>query len=328
MSTSSTSRLARAASFVLVAAALAWTSSARAQTYPDKAIRFVVPYPAGASTDQVARIFSSKLQERYGQPIVIDNRGGAGGTVGAEQAAKAPPDGYTILIGEPGSMAINESFMKKIAYSPTRDFIAVGEIVSMPVVLLTNPKTGIKTLADLKTYGKGAPIPFGSAGTGTLQHLSMELLKRAMNVDMVHVAYRGGAPAISDLLGNHIPLLVLTLPTAIQAIKAGQFVPIAALGKTRIKALPDLPTAAEQGYPSLDVRLWEGIFVPAGTPRPVVTRLNEMLRATAADPSVVKAVVDGGMEVSSTTPAEFDKTVRTDVERWGKIVREAGISAE
>ena len=308
-------------------AALFVASVAGAQAYPSKPVRIVVPFTTGGANDALARIVAARLQASLNQPFVVENRAGAGGTIGLASVAKSPADGYTLVIAEPGAYSINPSFMKNVGYDPVRDFVPVAALTELQLVIVANPATQIRSLKDLAGYGGGKNVAFGSAGVGTVQHLSMELLKRTMKLEMTHVAYKGGSPAMTDLIGGHLPILPVTVSTALQPANAGQVVPIAALGRARTSTFPAVPTATEQGYP-LNVAVWQGIFAPAGTPSAVVELLNNEIRRAITTPEVRKAITDLGMEVTDMPREAFDRLVREDVKRWADVLAEANVKPE
>jgi tripartite-type tricarboxylate transporter receptor subunit TctC len=299
-------------------------ASAFAQTsYPSKPVRILVGFAAGASTDQLARVIAARLAPNLGQPVVVENRAGAGGTIAADAVAKSPADGYTLLLGEPGGMAVAPSMMKGLAYDPVKDFAAIGQVISITFLIVSHPSLGAKSLRDLR---KDKPLPYGSAGTGTMQHLAVELLKRNSGLPFEHVAYKGGAPALNDLLGGQIPLLVITAGTILPHVKAGKVVPLVTLNASRSKFFPDVPTAKESGYPGYEVDGWQGFFAPAGTPREIITRLNAEVRKVMEMPEVVQTLVAAGNEIVTGTPEAFARQVREDGARWGKVVRDIGLS--
>ena len=271
-------------------------------------------------------MIAAKLSERLGHPVIVENRAGAGGSIAVAELAKAAPDGHTLLLGEPGGMTVAPAMMKSLPYDPRKDFAPIGQVISITFLLVANPSFPAKKLSDLKTLGAGKPLPYGSAGTGTVQHLAIEMLKKTSGLPFEHVAYKGGAPALNDLLGGQIPLLVITAGTILPHVKAGKVVPIVTLNATRSKFFPELPTVKESGYPEYAVDGWQGFFAPAGTPRDIVTRLNAEIRKIMEMPEVVQTLVNAGNEIVTGTPEAFGRQVRDDIERWGKVVRETGIT--
>jgi tripartite-type tricarboxylate transporter receptor subunit TctC len=312
--------------FILGFAVLAVSAISTAQTYPSKPVRVLVGFAAGASTDQLARVVSAKLSERLGQPVIVENRAGAGGSIAANEVAKAAPDGHTLILGEPGGMAVAPAMMKSLPYDPRKDFTPIGQVISITFLLVANPSFPAKKFADLKGLAAGKTLPYGSAGTGSTQHLAIELLKKTSGLPFEHVAYKGGAPALNDLLGGQIPLLVITAGTILPHVKAGKVHPLVTLNTERSKFFPDLPTVRESGYPDYAIEGWQGFFAPAGTPRPIVTRLNSEIRKIMEMPDVVQTLVNAGNEIVTGTPEAFAKQVREDIERWSKVVRDTGIT--
>jgi tripartite-type tricarboxylate transporter receptor subunit TctC len=311
---------------LLILLTAACSGSCAAQAYPSKPIRVNVGFAAGASTDQLARVVAAKLSQQIGQPVIVENRAGAGGAIAAEATAKAAPDGYTLLLGEPGSMAIAPSMIKGLTYDPVKDFAAIGQVISITVLLVAHPSLGAKRLADLQGLSGGKPLPYGSAGPGTMQHLAVEQLKKATGLPLEHVPYKGGAPALNDLLGGQIPLLVITAGTIVPHVKAGKVVPLVVLNANRSRFFPDVPTAKESGYPDFAVDGWQGFFAPAGTPREIVMRLNSEVRKIMEMPDVVQTLVAAGNEIITGTPEAFARQVRDDGARWSKVVRELGLA--
>jgi tripartite-type tricarboxylate transporter receptor subunit TctC len=295
--------------------------------FPVRPIRIIVPYVAGGSATLVARFIGNRLSENLGQSVIIDNRGGGSGKIGAEAVAKATPDGYTLLFGETGSMAINVWLMDRTGSHPIKDFAAVGQVVTLENVLVTHPSFGVKNLRELVSKGASGPLIYGSSGTGTVGHLAMELLKKTLNIKVTHVPYKGGSQAVADLMGGQIPMLVVTVPTAAPYVLSGRFVALSALSQHRTAILPDVPTVAEQGFPAFSVSQWYGFFAPAGTPKKLVSFLNTEIRKAVNAPEVHKALVTTGNEIAVTTPEAFAKIVADDVERWRAVIQEGGIQA-
>ena len=312
--------------FLALAAGTAVQGHAMAQAYPSKPIRVMVGFAAGAATDQLARIIGARLSQNLGQPVIIENRAGAGGTIAADATAKAAPDGYTLMLGEPGGMAVAPSVMKGLAYDPVKDFAPIGQVISITFLIVAHPGSGLKNLADLRKQASGKPLPYGSAGTGTMQHLAVELLKKSSGLSLEHVAYKGGAPALNDLLGGQIPLLVITAGTIVPHVKAGKVVPLLVLNANRSRFFPDVPTARESGYRDYAVDGWQGFFAPAGTPRDIIARLNAEIRKVVETPEVTQTMLNAGHEPATGTAEEFGRKVREDGARWGKVVRDIGLS--
>ena len=299
-----------------------------AQTYPDKTIRLVVPFAVGGANDLVARVLTARLQANLKQPVVVDSRPGAGGSIGVGSVAKAAPDGYTLVLGESGSVSIGPSMSKKPPYDSVRDLVPVASIMELPLVIVANPGANIRNLKDLVAHGTGKNTSYGSAGTGTVQHLTMELLKRTMKLEMTHIPYRGGAPAMTDLIGGQFPFMPVSASTALQPVNSNQIVPVAALGKNRSSIFPSLPTAAEQGYPSLNVTVWAGIFAPAGTPTAIVDFLAAEVRKVLAVPENRKAITELGVDVVEMPREQFARVVQDDVRRWAQVIREGNLATD
>ncbi len=315
------------AAFMLAFALLPAISAA--QTYPSKPIRFVVPFPTGGALDIVARVMSPRLAELLGQPIFVDNKPGAAGTMGAGETARAAPDGYTIFIGEPGGVTIAPSLRKDLRYDPMRDLAPITTIATIPMVFIANPGIGVKSLTELvaRQRGKNDPLNFGTPGTGSVQHLTGEQLRLASGLALAHIPYKGGALAVNDLMGGQLPLLVLTMPTVINQMKAGKILGLAILSRSRHPAFPEMQTVSEAGYAGFEQGIWMGLFAPGATPRPVIARLHAEIVKTLESKEVKEKLESGGNEIRTTSPEEFAAFIKTDIARWAKVVKEAGIPA-
>jgi len=311
----------------LVGAASAVT--AQAQPYPNKPIRIVLGFAPGAITDTIARSVGARLSKNLGQPVVIDNRAGGGGTIASEAVAKAAPDGYTILLGEAGGMSINPLLIPNLSYNVTRDFVPIGQVVNLPLVLVANPSTGLNKLSDLAAYGvANKSLNYGSPGPGTIQHLSMELFKTASALPFEHIPYKGGAPAMTDLLAGQIPLMIITVPTVAAQVKTGKITPLVILGKSRSGAMPQVPTVGEAGYPGLPTgNPWQGFFAPANTPRDIVVRLNAEIRKALESPDVRDNLVSAGADIVVGSPEDFAKMLREESVHWAKAIQVSGVKA-
>ena len=316
--------LLRAAAPALAGNGLLGSAPAHAQRYPSKPLRLVIGFAPGAITDTVARIIAAKLSASMGQPVVVENRSGAGGTLAADAVAHAAPDGYTLFLGEPGSMAINPSLMD-VRYHPTKDLVAIGQVITTPVALVANPGFKAKKLADLATLPADTVMAYGSAGSGTIQHLSMELFRSASKLPLVHIPYRGGAPALNDLLSGQTPLLVVTVPTIAGYLKSGRLVPLAMFGPTRSPLMPDVPTFAQAGYKLATGTPWQGFFAPAGTPPELVNLLNAEIRNAVSAPEVSTNLLSLGCEVILSSPQEFARLLNDDIELWARAIQTAGL---
>jgi len=305
---------------------------ALAQAYPTKPIRMIIPFAPGGASDFVGRIMQPKMHELLGQPIVVENRAGAAGNIGAEAAAKSAPDGYTMLLGNVGSIAINPGVYPKLSINPVKDFIAVNQVVDVPSILIIHPSVPANNVRELVMYAKAnqGKLNFASPGSGSLDRLEMELFRKLERLDIVHVPYKGGAgPATAGLMGGETQLMFATAASAMPGVKSGRLKPLAVTSTKRIDTLPDVPTVAEAGYPDLKAGSWQGIFVPAGTPREVVDRLFNVTTQVMKDPDVISRLKNGGAEaVTSSTPAEFAKFVAAETERWAKIAKEAGATPD
>jgi tripartite-type tricarboxylate transporter receptor subunit TctC len=299
-----------------------------AQGYPSKPIRFVVPFPTGGALDIVARIMSPRLAELLGQPIVVDNKPGAAGTMGANEAARAAPDGYTIFIGEPGGVTIAPSLRKDLPYDPLRDLAPITTIATIPMVFLAHPGIGVKNLSELvsRQRGKNDPLNFGTPGAGSVQHLTGEQLRMATTLPLAHIPYKGGGLALNDLMGGQLPLLVLTMPTVINQMKAGKVQGLAILSRTRHPAFPDMQTVGEAGFAGFEQGIWMGLFAPGATSRSVIARLHTEIVKTLETKEVKERLEGGGNEIRTMAPDDFAAFIRADIARWTKVVKEAGIS--
>ncbi len=301
-----------------------------AQGYPSKPIRLIVAFPPGGSTDIIARIVGQKLGERLGQQVVIDNRGGAGGTIGTEIAARATPDGYTLTMGTTTTHVIAAGVYSKLKYDPLKDFAPITLVASTPYLLVVNPGVKANTLTEFIALVKSQPgkLNFASAGSGTTTHLAMEMLKTAAGMDIVHVPYNGNGPANTATLGGQVQALFGSMPAVLTQAKAGRLRPLAVGTAKRSPSLPDVPTVAESGYPGFEVSLWLGFFAPAGTPQPILNRLHAELVKIAQSPEMKEQFERNGAESVTNTPAEFSKLVRTETDKYVKIIKAAGVKVE
>jgi tripartite-type tricarboxylate transporter receptor subunit TctC len=323
--------------FVKLAVALALilaSGGALAQTsaYPNKPIRMIVPFAPGGASDFVARISSQKLGEILGQQVVVDNRAGASGNIGLEAAGKAAPDGYTIFLGNIGTIAINAGVFKTMPIDTQRDLIAVTMVAEVPSILVVNPEVPVSNVAELVALARSKPgaLNFASPGPASFDRLEMERFMRLANLKIVHIPYKGGAgPAVTGLLGGETHMMFVTLSSAMAFVQAGRLKALALSTANRIEALPNVPTLVEAGYPELVAASWQGVFVPAGTPRPIVDKLHAALLATFESPDVKQRLAVGGaLVVTSKTPEEFAGFVGTEIARWGRAARESGATAD
>ena len=301
-------------------------------TYPDHPVRMIVPFAPGGASDFVARIIAPRLGELLGQAIVIDNRAGASGNIGMEAAAKAAPDGYTIYLGNIGTVSINPAIFRNLSVNPQKDFIPVTEVADVPSILIANPDVPVSSVADLVALAKAKPgvLNFASPGSSTLNRLEMEHFMRVADVKLVHIPYKGGAgPAVAGMLGGETQVMFVTLSSAMSFVQAGKLKALALSTARRSEALPTVPTIIEAGYPEMVSSSWQGVFVPAGTPRAVVEKLHAALLATLQTPEVVQRFTAGGVQVvTSATPEEFTSFVASEGARWGKIARESGATID
>ena len=314
----------------LAAVAAAVPFAASAQTYPAKPVTIVVPFAAGGTTDILARVIGQALTKELGQSVVVDNRAGAGGNIGASLAAKAPADGYTLFMGTVGTHAINQSLYKKLPFDPIKDFQPLTRVAMVPNLLVANPGKPYKNVKELIAYAKANPgkVNFGSSGSGSSIHLSGELFNSMAKVDMVHVPYKGSAPAVTDLLGGQIDIMFDNMPSAIQHVRSGKLRPLAVTTAKRSPELPDVPTIAEAGVPGYEATSWFGMFAPAGTPAPVVARLNTALTKVLADAEVKKKLAEQGAEPYGEKPEQFAEFIRKETAKWGKVVQDSGATAD
>jgi tripartite-type tricarboxylate transporter receptor subunit TctC len=313
---------------VLGAAALAAAPGlAGAQAaWPTKPIRIVVPFPPGGSTDLLARRIGEKLQAALGQPVVVENRGGAGGTTGSDAVAKSAPDGTTLLMGVTGTNAISASLYPKLSYDPAKDFAPVSLVVSAPLVLVKSPAYAPRTLKEMVAALKAKPgsASFGSAGNGTSMHLTGEMFELAAKVAMVHIPYKGSAGALQDLMGGQIETMWGDFLVVQPQVQSGKLQAIAVTSKARHPLLPDVPTVAESGYPGLEALSWQGVFAPAGTPEPVVERLNREINKALASPDLVEFFGSRGFALGGSTAGEFRAFVQAEIAKWAAIVKASG----
>jgi tripartite-type tricarboxylate transporter receptor subunit TctC len=298
--------------------------------FPDRGVRIVVPFPAGGSNDVVARMLGAKLQELWGQPVVIDNRAGAGGNIGAEAVARSPADGYTLLLTAPGPLAVNRSLYTQLAFNPTQDFTPVALIASVPIVLAVNPNVKATTVAELIALAKASPgkLNFGSSGLGSTNHLAGELLKTRAGIDIVHVPYRGAAPAMNDLIGGQIPMMFDNMPAIRPQVQGGTIRAIAVAGAARSPLFPELPTMVEAGVPNFEASSWFGLVAPARMPPDVMKALIDSVTKLLKDPDMVKRLADVGAEPGTLSGDDFAAFLRTESEKWGQVVKTAGAKVE
>ena len=314
---------------VATAAALLLASAALAQSYPSKTIRYIVPWPPGGGADVLSRILSPKLAETLGQQIVIDNRGGAAGNIGAEMAAKSPPDGYTIVFAYAGTHGVNPSIYSKLPFKES-DFAPIIWLAEVPQVLVVHPSLPVKTVKDVIALAKAKPeqLTYGSSGSGAMNHLTGALFTMMTNTRIVHVPYKGGGPAAIALLSGEISMIFGEPATVVQQIKAGKVRAIAVTSAKHALALPELPTVAESGVPGYEVTSWNGILAPAGTPPDIVRRLNADLNKIIAAPDMRQRMIDNGFEPVGGPPEKFGEKIHAEILKWAPVVKAAGVKVD
>jgi tripartite-type tricarboxylate transporter receptor subunit TctC len=303
---------------------------AAAQNYPNRPITLVIPFPPGGSTSIVGRTVADKMSEILGQQLVVDNRGGAGGTIGTKAVAKAAPDGYTILLGYTGTLAIGPTLYKNAGYDPRKDFAPIGMIGHAPNSLVVHPKFPAKSVAELVAYAKANPgkVNYGSAGVGTVSHVSGEYFATAAGVKLVHIPYKGTGPALADLIGGHIPMAFAPIPATHGPVSQGLMRGLAVTSGTRSKLVPDLPTIQEAGIKGFEASLYYGLVAPAGTPRAIIDRLNRALRDALGSAEVQKRLTNDGAEATPGSPEDYAAHIDRDEKRWSVVVKAAGASAK
>ena len=301
-----------------------------AQAYPSKPIRLVVPFPAGGSLDVVARAIGQKLSEAWGQPVVVDNRPGAGGNIGADLVAKSPPDGYTILEGALSTHAVNVSLYTRLPYDPVRDFEPITLVAVTPNVLVLNPSVPANDVKELIAYAKANPgkLSFASGSNGSAGHLAGELFKTEAGVDMVHVPYKGAAPAMQDLLAGRVQLMFDNLANSMQQVRAGKLKALAVTTAHRSTLVPDLPTLSEAGLPGFDISTWWGFLAPAGTPKEIVAKWNAEVARILATPEMKAFFAQQGAEPSPTSPEAFGAMIQSEIVKYAKIVKASGAKVD
>ena len=304
--------------------------SAAVAAYPNRPIRLLIGLPPGGPTDVVARIVAPKLGDALGQHVIVDNRTGAGGLIAADTAAKAPPDGYTLLFGAVSYTAIFASLYKKLPYDPVRDFAPISLVTKVPNVLVVNPAMPARTVSEFIAYAKANPrtLSYGSSGSGTSLHLAMEMLKKQMGIEVVHVPYKGGPAAILDLIGGHIQVMFDNAPGQLPYIRSGKTRALAITAAKRNIQLPEVPTMIEAGVPGFEVTSWYGVFVPAHVPEPILARLNAELVKTLNLPEIRERLAEQGIEPAPTTREEFAAFQKAEVTRWATVVKDSGATVE
>ena len=305
-------------------------TAAHAQTYPEKPIRMVIPFPPGGGTDILGRLMAQKLTESNKWTIVPDNKAGAGGTLGITEAAKGKPDGYDMVMGQKDNLVVGPWMYKSLPWNPVKDFTAVAHVAWSPVIIATSANSKYKTLADVVAAAKAAPdtITYGSPGNGTTIHLAGDQFEKAAGIKLRHIPYKGSNPALMDALAGNVDLLVSSVPSAMAQVKAGKLRPLAVTSAKRSTSLPDVPTVAESGYKGFDMSTWYGLLMPAGTPAPIVAQMNGAVNKLLATPEMQKAIHDQGAEPLAMTPEAFSQQLQRDYQGMEKIVRDAGVKIE
>lgn len=303
---------------------------AHAQGYPAKPVRLIIAFPAGGGSDVMGRIVAQKLSERFGHQVIVDNRPGAGGSIGTEAAVRSAPDGYTLQLASTSEVSINRSLYTKLSYDPLRDLAPITGVASTPMVLIVHPSMPVKTIKDLVALAKARPgqINYSSAGSGTTTHLSAELFRAMTNVNIVHVPYKGAPPALADLAGGHVQMMFSTLPAVLPLITSNRLRPVAVSSTTRSRALPDVPTMVEAGVAGYEVNYWYGMFVPLATPKEIVGVLYNHLAQALRSPEMIANINKQGAEPVSMTTGEFAQFLKADAERWAKAVKFSGAKAD
>ena len=298
----------------------------QAQSYPNKPIRIVCPFPPGGAVDIASRAVAHELTQILGQPVTVDNRPGAGGNIGADMVAKSAPDGYTLLMTTSGILAINPALYSKIPFDSLKDFAPVSMVVSLNNVLVVNPAFPAKSVKDVIALAKAQPgkLTYASSGNGTSIHLSGELFKSMTGVDMLHIPYKGSAPAVTDLLGGQVNMMFDNIPSSLPHIRAGKLHALGVTGPKRSPLLPDVPTIAEAGVPGYESYVWFGIVAPAGTPHEIIAKLHAELAKAAVTPSFHDRLTEQGYDVLSSTPEQMAGSIRNEIAKWGKIVKASG----
>ena len=314
----------------VLAAAAALSGTTMAQQFPNKPLRLIVPFPPGGGNDILARFVGQRLAEVIGQQIIIDNRGGAGGLIGAELAAKAVPDGYTLFLASIGNLAFMPALHAKLPYDPVKDFAPLTLLATSAFVLVVNPSVPAKTVKELIALAKAKPgsLNYASAGQGSSLHLTGEIFKLATGTDLVHVAYKGGAPALTDLVAGQVQIMFGTTPATLPQVKAGKLRALGVSGAKRSAAAPEVPTIAEAGVPGFEVLNWYGIVAPGKTPAAIVQKLNRDLLAVLQSPQMIESLSAQGLEAAARSPEQFGAFIKSEIAKYAKVIKAANIRAE
>jgi tripartite-type tricarboxylate transporter receptor subunit TctC len=306
------------------------TAQTAAQNYPQKPIRMIVPFTPGGSTDILARSIGQELSKAWGQSVIIENIAGAGGSIGADKAAKSPADGYTLLMGHIGTLAVNPSLYPKLPYNPVKDFAPVAWVARVPNVLVVNPNVPAKSVQELVALAKSKPgqLSYGSGGNGSAANLATEYFKMQTETAILHIPYRGTAPAVTDLMGGQIQMLFTGAPAVMGQVKNGQLRALAVSSPKRLDALPDLPTVAEAGYKNFEADQWYGVVAPAGTPRDIVLKLNQQINVALNSAELKKRLTTEGAVATPETPEAFGKLIAQEIERWRPVITSGRVKAD
>jgi tripartite-type tricarboxylate transporter receptor subunit TctC len=305
-------------------------SPAVADTWPTRPVKWIVPYPPGGSTDILARIVGQKLSERLAQPVLIENKAGAGGNIGTDYVAKSAPDGYTIVMANIGPISINQSLYRSLPYNPEKDLAPITMLMSVPNLLVANPKFPAKSVKELIQFARNQPNPvnYATPGVGTSLHLAGELFAASAGIPLTHVAYKGSAPGLSDTMAGHIPVMFDNMPSALQMVKTGKLRALAITSSQRSALLPEVPTVAESGLPGYEVAGWFGVMAPASTPQPIIARLHAEFAAILQMPEIHAKILEMGGIISGAGPEPFGKFIRAETAKWQKVVQGANIKAD
>jgi tripartite-type tricarboxylate transporter receptor subunit TctC len=315
---------------VLLAALLVSVSAvAQSESYPNRPVRFIIPYAAGGATDSIGRLVGQKMAQELGESIVVENRAGADGNIGATVVAKAAPDGYTILLGDVGNMTMGPAVRRNVPFDPVRDFAPISQLVSAPNIVVVNPSVPVNTFSEFIAYAKANPgkLSYASSGTGGSAHLAGELLKRATGIDMIHVPYKGASAAIPDVLRGEVQVMIGLSPV-LPLVRDQRLRPLATTGLKRTTFLPEIPAIAEVGFPGFEATAWYGLFAPAGTPKAVLSRLHDVAIKALKSPDVKSKLEAAGNEVIGSNPEDFAAYIRSELKKWADVVAAAGIKVE
>jgi tripartite-type tricarboxylate transporter receptor subunit TctC len=310
--------------------ALSLATPSEAQTYPDRVVRIINPYPPGGSVDIMARLLAQKLSEDLGQQFIVENRSGGGGNTGSDSVAKAEPDGYTLLFTAPGPLTVNQTLYSRLSFDPAADFAPIAQFATAPIVLIVNPDVPAHSVQELIALARKEPgkINFASAGNGTTNHLSGELFKSMAKIDIVHVPYRGAGPAMNDLIGGHVQMFFDLMPAVLPQVTTGNVRALAAAGATRASALPNLPTVAEQGLPGFDSSSWYGLVAPAKTPEPVLAKLRAAVANALKSPDMIARIHELGSEPGTVFGKDFAAFLAEETKKWAEVIRASGAKAD